>query len=142
MPYRDSVAANFPEQWWIKSSPHTQLDAINASGIAMYLAANWNEGMTKYGAFFTFNNVTTPAKLVIGPAGHCEWSAVNRDTGFDLVVEELRFFDRWLKDVDNCVMHEPPVYYTYNAELDRSGRPQRSGRCRTRRPRATTSAMS
>jgi predicted acyl esterase len=116
VPYRDSVAENIPEQWWLKSSPHTYLDAINASGIAIYVAANWNEGMTKYGAFFTLNNVTTPVKLVVGPAGHCEWSAVKRDAGFDLVIEERRFFDHWLKDIDNCVMDEPKVhYYTYNA---------------------------
>jgi predicted acyl esterase len=116
VPYRDSVAENIPEQWWLKSSPHTYLEAINQSGIAIYAAANWNEGMTKYGAFFTLNNVTVPAKLVVGPAGHCEWTAVKRDAGFDLVIEERRFFDHWLKGIDNCVMDEPKVhYYTYNA---------------------------
>lgn len=116
VPYRDSIAENIPEQWWLKSSPHTYLEEINRSGIAIYAAANWNEGMTKYGAFFTLNNVTTPVKLLVGPAGHCEWSTVKQDTGFDLVIEERRFFDHWLKGIDNCVMHEPKVhYYTYNA---------------------------
>jgi predicted acyl esterase len=37
------------------------------------------------------------------------------DTGFDLVTEELRFFDHWLRGIDNGVMREPAVtYYTYN----------------------------
>ncbi len=116
VPYRDSVAANFPEQWWLKSSPHTYRDAIDQSGIAMYLAANWNEGMTKYGAFFNFNNMKVPTKLIVGPAGHCEWTNVKTQADLDIVVEELRFFDHWLKDVTNCVMDEPGVhYYTYNA---------------------------
>jgi predicted acyl esterase len=73
--------------------------------------------MTKYGAFFTWNNVSNPAKLVIGPGTHCDWSTAKKESGFDLTIEELRFFDHWLKGADNCVMREPPVYYyTYNAE--------------------------
>jgi predicted acyl esterase len=119
VPYRDSVAQSVGEPWWIKSSPHSYLESLNASGIGIYLAANWNEGATKQGVFFTFNNVALDAKLLIGPAGHCEWTAVRQETGFDLVVEELRFFDYWLKDIDNCVMDEPAVYfYTYNAPGD------------------------
>jgi predicted acyl esterase len=114
--FRDSVAENFHEQWWIKSSPQTYLDKLNQSGAAIYLAANWDEGTSKYGAFFTFNNVTNPVKLVIGPATHCAWFTVENTTGFKISTEELRFFDHWLKGVDNGVMDEPRVYYyTYNA---------------------------
>jgi len=116
VPFRDSFSEALGEQWWIKSSPHTFLDNINKSNVAMYLAANWDEGATKYGAFFTFNNIQNPAKLIIGPATHCQWSDVERMTGFNLIVEELRFFDYWLKGIDNGVMNEPPItYYTYNA---------------------------
>jgi len=42
------------------------------------------------------NNVVNPAKLIVGPAGHCGWSAVKSQTGFDITVEERRFFDYWL----------------------------------------------
>ncbi len=56
------------------------------------------------------------AKLVVGPHAHCEWNNVKADAGFDIVTEELRFFDYWLKGVKNGVMEEPRVtYYTYNA---------------------------
>jgi predicted acyl esterase len=119
-PYRDSFATEITDPtsqpWWIKSSPNTYLEDINSSGIAMYLAANWDEGTTKHGAFFTFSNVANPAKLIVGPAGHCGWLAVQNQTGFDLTVEERRFFDYWLKGIDNGIMDEDPVYYyTYNA---------------------------
>ena len=81
-----------------------------------YLAANWDEGPTKHGAFFTFNNIANPAKMIIGPEGHCGWLAVEKQTGFDITVEEHRFFDYWLKGIDNGIMEEDPVYYyTYNA---------------------------
>ncbi len=119
-PYRDSFAEAITDPgaqpWWIKSSPHHYLEQIKASKTAIYLAANWDEGPTKQGAFFTFNNVTNPAKLIVGPGGHCGWAAVQSQTGFDITVEERRFFDYWLKGIDNGVMKEDPVYYyTYNA---------------------------
>lgn len=120
LPFRDSVSTSLTDedsrQWWIKSSPSTYLDRINASGIAMYMAVNWDEGSTKPGPFFAINNFTVPAKLVVGPGVHCDWRTPMVMTGFDIVVEELRFFDYWLKGIDNGIMKEDPVYYfTYNA---------------------------
>ncbi len=115
VPFRDSVSKDFGNAWWIKSSPSSYRDTINASGIAVYAATNWAEGFTGYGPPFTFNNLRTPKKLIFGPGKHCDWSTVLKDTGFDIVVEELRFFDFWLRGIDNGVMREPAVtYYTYN----------------------------
>jgi predicted acyl esterase len=114
-PYTDSVAENFGNPWWRKSSPHSYERTINRSGIAVYAAANWDEGATGYGAPFIYNNLKNPKKLILGPATHCDWTSVLKDTGFDIIVEELRFFDHWLKGIDNSVMREHAVtYYTYN----------------------------
>lgn len=120
LPFRDSLSTTLTDaasrQWWIKSSPTHYLDEINASGIAMYMAVNWDEGYTKPGPFFAINNFTVPSKLVIGPRGHCDWRGVCEMTGFDIVTEERRFFDYWLKGIDNGTMDEDPIYYyTYNA---------------------------
>lgn len=116
-PFRDSVAENFDEVWWQKSSPYVYKDVIEKSGIALYSTMNLDEEGPGYGPAFTFNNLTNPRKLIIGPATHCDWTTVEKDTGFDILVEELRFFDHWLKGVDNGVMEENPVtYYTYNSE--------------------------
>jgi predicted acyl esterase len=115
-PFRDSVSADFKNQWWLKSSPHTYESTITASKIAVYTAANWDEGATGYGVAFVFGNLKNPKKMILGPATHCDWTTVQKDTGFNLLVEELRFFDHWLKGIDNGVMREPAVtYYTYNA---------------------------
>jgi predicted acyl esterase len=52
----------------------------------------------------------------VGPGGHCGWTAVQSQTKFDITVEERRFFDYWLKGIDNGIMKEDRVYYyTYNA---------------------------
>jgi len=129
MPFRDSIAERLPVEWWRISSPASYLDDLNASNTAFYLAANWDD-IYKQGVFFTLNNLTRPAKLLIGPASHCAWTGalgqgaapgtVLGDTGFDITVEERRFFDYWLKGIDNHIMDEPAVYYyTYGAPLGR-----------------------
>ena len=120
IPFRDSYSTTLTDdavkQWWQASSPSNYLDEINASGIAMYMAVNWDEGNTKPGPFFALNNFTVPRKLIIGPGVHCDWYTSIKTTGFDVLVEELRFFDYWLKGIDNGITDEDPVYYfTYNA---------------------------
>jgi predicted acyl esterase len=121
VPYRDSVSSDFGSAWWLKSSPHTYADTINRSGIAVYTAVNWAEGFTGHGPAYTFNNLRTPRKIILGPGKHCDWATVLTETGFDIVTEELRFFDYWLRGIDNGVMREPAVtYYTYNEAPERA----------------------
>ena len=123
-PFRDSIAGNFDSRWWLKSSPAEYEKAIEASGIAVYTAVNLDETGAGYGPAFTFNNLSNPRKLVIGPGTHCDWTTVEKETGFDILVEELRFFDYWLKGVENGVMDEAPVtYYTYNLTATDLGNP-------------------
>jgi predicted acyl esterase len=122
-PFRDSVAENFKNQWWVQSSPHTYYQTINRSKIALYTAGNWDEGSTKYGIPFIFNNVANPRKMIFGPATHCDWTTVMKETGFDIIIEEHRFFDYWLKGIQNSVMKEDPVtYYTYNEPPEKAWR--------------------
>jgi predicted acyl esterase len=121
VPFRDSTSDTFGNQWWLKSSPYMYADVINKSKVAIYTAANLEEGHVGYGPPFTFNNVRTPKKLILGPATHCDWTTVLKKTGFDIVVEELRFFDYWLRDIDNGIMREPAVtYYTFNEDPARA----------------------
>ena len=52
-----------------------------------------------------YGNLTVPQKLIIGPWFH------GQSQSFDLGVERLRWFDYWLKGIDNGIMAEPPVSY-------------------------------
>jgi putative CocE/NonD family hydrolase len=117
VPFKDSLSPSTKLEWWKVSSPHTYLDALKQSKVGVLSVANWDEAGTRHGPFFTFNNLPKDnTKLLVGPATHCAWSAVKDETGFDLVTEELRFFDHWLKGKPNNVMNEPAVtYFTYNA---------------------------
>ncbi len=117
VPFKDSVSPATGLVWWEKSSPHTHLADLKKTDIGVLSVANWDEAGTRHGPFFTFNNLPRQnTKLLVGPATHCAWTAVKDETGFDLVTEELRFFDYWLKGKQNNVMSEPAVtYFTYNA---------------------------
>lgn len=116
VPWRDSLSPVMNRQWWQQSSPSTYLDVLKRSGIGVYVAVNWDEAATKPGSFLTFANLPERrVKLVAGPGTHCQWDRVLDETGFSIVKEELRFFDHWLKGVDNHVMDTPVTYYTYNA---------------------------
>ena len=118
LPFRDSRAAELGgDEWWRESSPATHLNALKHASFGVYATSNWNEAGTKLAAFDIFGNLPAGrVKLLVGPARHCGWQKVWQDTGFSIVTEERRFFDYWLKGIQNGVMKEPPVtYYTYNA---------------------------
>ena len=59
--------------------------------------------------FFWFHNLTVPKRLIVRPMDH---STVEKN-GFDLNygAEAHRWFDYWLKGIDNGIMKEPPIYY-------------------------------
>ncbi len=135
VPFRDSVSSSTGLAWWRQSSPHTYLDQLRKSEIGVLSVANWDEAGTRHGPFFTFNNLPRAnTKLLVGPGTHCAWSLVKEETGFDLVTEELRFFDYWLKGKQNNVMREPAVtYFTYNAPQDTQWRTSETWPLKTER---------
>jgi putative CocE/NonD family hydrolase len=102
--YRDSVDAISAEQIFAVRSPGSQLDAINTSGIAIYHLAGWLD-MWPRDALLWFANLKVPHKLVIGP-----WSHIGTEN-FDNFAEHLRWYDYWLKGIDNGVMAEAPIWY-------------------------------
>jgi predicted acyl esterase len=118
VPFRDSRSAPLGGiRWWQVSSPSTKLAELQNADIGVYAVATWDELATKPAAFWLFGNLPAGrAKFLVGPKTHCAWDDVERDEGFSIVPEELRFFDYWLKGIQNGIMKEPAVtYFTYNA---------------------------
>jgi putative CocE/NonD family hydrolase len=122
--FRDSRSAELGSGWWARSSPSAHLEALGAPGLAVYTAGNWDESSTKLAPAMLFANMPSGrAKLLFGPHGHCGWTQTASEEGFSIQIEELRFFDYWLKGVQNGIMQEPAVtYYTYNAPPGREWR--------------------
>jgi hypothetical protein len=104
VPYRDAVDPKTGVPILRERSPATYLDRINASRIAVYGLAGWYDAFPR-DALLWHVNLTVPRKLVIGPWFH------GQTQGFDLAAERHRWFDYWLKGIDNGIMRERPIRY-------------------------------
>jgi putative CocE/NonD family hydrolase len=108
-PFRNSVSKVTHDQYWLTTTLSKYIDNINKSGMGLYLFTGWQDPFRREIAFL-YSNLHSGKKLLIGPWSHCQ------TTGFDIGAEELRFFDYWLKGIQNGVMNGPPIYYeTMNA---------------------------
>lgn len=104
MPFRDDVSPLLDTDFWRETSPASYIETIEKSGVGIFMWGNWlDEG--SFQQVLAFNNLDNPRKLWMGGWGHCE-------TGdFPMHTELLRFFDFYLKNIDNGWEDEPPVYY-------------------------------
>lgn len=104
LPYRDSHLEEDDTLVYFDRSPANYIQAINDSGVAVYHLGGWYD-MYPRATLAWFSNLTVPQKIVITPWSH------DGSGGFDLLAEHLRWFDYWLKGIDNGIMDEPPIVY-------------------------------
>jgi uncharacterized protein len=107
LPYRDSYSSASESYWWQEVSDTNYMKEIRRSNIPIYGYGGWNDLMRR-DTMTMFANWPNPRKLLVGPWPHCGYTL---DTSFNLLKELHRFFDYWLKDIDNGVMKEPPIYH-------------------------------
>jgi putative CocE/NonD family hydrolase len=103
MPFRDSWSDIVGSRFWVEGSVSTYRDALRNSQAAFYIFGGWQDEFRREGLVAWANLKGRHARVTIGPWMHC------RNPGFDLLAEAHRFFDRWLKGVDNGIDREPPV---------------------------------
>jgi len=99
MPYRDSVSSYTGTKFWEEVGPYTHAAAMAGPGLAWYLWGNWSDEPTEQIIRAAAN---LPAKMVIGPGTHCV-----PPRQFDINAIQKRFFDRYLKHIDNGIDREP-----------------------------------
>ncbi len=112
--FRDTLNETQQSRPYIDSSPVTYGSELKESGVSIYVIGGWHDIFLRdsLGGYKLFGN-----KLIIGPWNHNE-------TCFGgcgiLSIELYRWFDYTLKNVENGIMKEPPVYfYTINAPAGR-----------------------
>ncbi len=91
---------------WNTTGTIDDLEAIDASGIAIYHLVGWYDIYASQQPMLYASLEAAPQKMMIGPWVH--------SGGYGGVVhkaEFLRWYDHWLKGIDNGVMDEPPVHY-------------------------------
>lgn len=103
MPYRDSVSTFTGNAFWDEVGVYNYLDAIRKAGIATYFWGNWQDEPTAQTILAAAN---LNSKFLGGPGGHCV-----PPPGFDFAGEITRYFDHYLKDVDNGIEKAPRATY-------------------------------
>ncbi len=103
----------------IDSSPGYFAKKIMESGVAVYNIGGWFDGFIKGTVkLFATMKSKNPSRLLIGPKFHLpgvpdaygRFFSYEGDLKEQTAIERLRFFDRYLKGIQNGIDNEPPVY--------------------------------
>ena len=121
--YREWLEHPLRDEWWAAVAPNERYEAVSAPALNI---GGWYDifiggtvenyrGLRARGGSAA---ARTGTRLLVGPWSHTNttryyperfysWEADLGET--DVTGLYVRFFDRWLKDVDNGIDHEPPV---------------------------------
>jgi putative CocE/NonD family hydrolase len=109
-PFRDSITSDGVKIWEGPGNLYPLLDRINQSGIPVYMTTGWYDLFSGAGDMFLwYANLTVLRRLLVRPADHSEVEKNQFDLDFNS--EAHRWFDYWLKGIDNGIMNEPSIYY-------------------------------
>jgi putative CocE/NonD family hydrolase len=96
------------DKLWEDVGLYNLLDQINRSGVAVYNSVGWYDLFTRDG-FLWHANLETPRLLHVRPVFHNGMGKPQADLDFG--AEAHRWFDYWLKGINNGLMDEPPIRY-------------------------------
>jgi putative CocE/NonD family hydrolase len=107
-PFRDSILPNGKKLWEDVMALYPFIERINRSGIPVYMTTGWYDVFLG-DMFLWYENLTLRKRLTVRPLDHSGMDA----SGFDLDygAEARRWFDFWLKGIDNGIMNEPSIHY-------------------------------
>ena len=106
-PFRDSLTPS-GSRYWDNAALDPFIAQINRSGIPVYLINGWYDPLAREN-FLIYANLTAPKRLLIRAADHSQADDPGKD--IDYTAEAQRWFDYWLKGIDNGIMQEPPIHY-------------------------------
>ncbi len=109
--FRDTVQADWN---WTDYGPIAVLDRLNESGVAIYHYTGWYDAFI-YQAPQQLLDYPGPDRLTIGPWGHGPYTAaVNAERRRINEAEHHRWFDYWLKGIENGVADDAMINYAVN----------------------------
>ena len=106
-PYHDSATAEGVSTWTTMDL-YQFIERINQTHTAVYMTVGWYDIFTA-DMFYWYDNLDVPKRLTVRPTDHSQVSANLAD--LDYGAEALRWFDYWLKGIDNGIMDEAPIHY-------------------------------
>jgi len=108
-PFRDTLNSRGQKMWEDVFALYPMLDDINQANVPIYLVNGWFDLFTK-DMFLWYVNLNTPKRLLVLPYDH---SGLEGESAyFNIGAEAHRWFDYWLKGIDNGIMDEPPIHYS------------------------------
>jgi putative CocE/NonD family hydrolase len=117
LPYRDSEEGELKP--WTLNNPMTHVQAVSESGVAVYQWTGWFDAYAR-DAWQWFVNLKNPQKITCGPWAHTDHDPIKKEERYRLYATEmLRWFDYWLKGIDNGIMDEPRINYAIMDEADK-----------------------
>ncbi len=121
LPFRDSRNPLSGEQNWLNRQGGHYAPMLVKSGIAVYHITGWFATVSVHQMTWFANLKGAPQKMLIGP-----WAAGGAVTPQEralCAVEAHRFFDYWLKGVQNGIMAEPAIHSSVPSTHTREGGP-------------------
>ncbi len=106
-PFRDSIISD-GARLWAAMAIEQALGKLNQAHVPTYLVAGWYDLFPR-DMLLLFANLSVPKRLLIRPLDHSEIGKSQSD--LDLAAEAQRWFDYWLKGIENGIMDEPPIHY-------------------------------
>ena len=91
--------------YWQHGSLRPDYGAIQA---ATMIVAGWADGYTN-NSLRTMAALTCPRRLILGPWAHASTETSLPGPNVDLTPEMLRWWDRWLKGIDNGIDRAPAI---------------------------------
>jgi putative CocE/NonD family hydrolase len=104
MPYRDSFSPLTASRFWAEGSVSSYADQVRRSGVPIYIMGGWRDDFRKEG-LVAYANLPGKKHIVIGPWRHCA------NDGLNVLAEAHRFFDFYLKGIDNGFEGDDPIHY-------------------------------
>jgi predicted acyl esterase len=93
------------DDYWKAGSLFVDYEAIECPTM---IIAGWADGY-RNNSFRTFERLRCPKRLIFGPWAHASTETSRPGPNHDLIPEHVRWWDRWLKGIDNGVDREPPI---------------------------------
>jgi hypothetical protein len=106
--YRDSTTPEGYKIWLDSMADPRFMHQVNQARVPVYLVAGWYDLFVR-DMFLLYANLTAPKRLLVRPLDHSGIEKKNFDLDFG--AEAHRWFDYWLKGIDNGIMNEPPIHY-------------------------------
>jgi putative CocE/NonD family hydrolase len=101
------LAEQTKNSYWKHGSVSEDYDRIK---IPVYAIGGWADAYRNT-VFRLLENLSSPCKGLVGPWAHAYPNIAYPNPRIDYVTESVRWWDKWLKNIDNDIMDEPQLQY-------------------------------